>query len=120
FLTKPVDMGPIATAIKKGRASAAVAQRAMELMATLNRAECEAMADQPVHGATDVTGFGLVGHAHEMAAGAGLTLRLQAGAMPIAEGALDLARECIYSGGSKRERGYLEGQVELAADLDEA
>lgn len=120
FLTKPVGMGPIATAIKKGRASAAVAQRAMELMATLNRAACEAMADQPVHGATDVTGFGLVGHAHEMAAGAGLTLRLQAGAIPIAEGALDLAREGIYSGGSKRERGYLEGQVELAADLDEA
>jgi selenide,water dikinase len=120
FLTKPVGMGPIATAIKKEQAPPDVARAAMEQMATLNKAACEAVRDLEVHGATDVTGFGLVGHAYEMAAGAGLTLALRASAIPVAAGALDLARAGIYSGGSKRERGYLEGKVEIGPALDPA
>jgi selenide,water dikinase len=120
FLTKPIGMGAIATAIKQGKASAEVAQAAMQQMAMLNKSACDAVFDLEVHGATDVTGFGLIGHGHEMAAGAGLTLQLRAKQIPVTVGALELAREGVYSGGSKRERGYLEGRVLVAPGVDDA
>ena len=78
ILTKPLGMGPVATAIKRQLASPELAMAAMQLMATLNKAACEAVLDLPVHAATDVTGFGLMGHSCEMAEGAGLQLRLGA------------------------------------------
>ncbi len=120
FLTKPIGMGPIATAIKQEKASAAVAQAAMEQMATLNKGACDAVFDLEVHGATDVTGFGLIGHSHEMAAGAGLTLTLEASQFPVAAGALELARGGVYSGGSKRGRSYLGANVLIGTGIADA
>jgi len=120
FLTKPLGMGPIATALKRGVVTSAVVEAAMAQMATLNRAACEAVLDLEVHGATDVTGFGLIGHGFEMASGANLTLRLTAASVPLAAGALELARDGVISGGSKRERGYLEGQVQVGSGVEEA
>lgn len=120
FLTKPIGMGPISTAIKRSKASGAMTEKAMGQMATLNKAACEAVMDLTVHAATDVTGFGLIGHAHEMAGGAGLTLKLAAAHIPVADGALALAREGVFSGGSKRERGYLEGKVQIGAKVEQA
>jgi selenide,water dikinase len=75
-LTKPLGMGPISTAIKREKATPDVADAAMRQMATLNKAACEAVLDLEVHGATDVTGFGLMGHGCEMAEGSGLQLVL--------------------------------------------
>jgi selenide,water dikinase len=120
ILTKPIGMGAVATAIKTQQTDAATAQRAMAQMATLNKAACEAVLDLPVHGATDVTGFGLMGHGHEMAAGAGLTLSLRARDVPVFEGSLQLARAGVYSGGSERGRENLQGRYRIGERVDEA
>lgn len=120
LLTKPLGMGPIATGIKRGASSAEVADGAMRVMATLNKAAAEAVADLSVHGATDVTGFGLVGHAFEMAEGAGLALDLQAAALPVQAGALELVRAGVMSGGCSRGRTYYGPKIVFGAGVDEA
>lgn len=119
LLTKPLGMGAVATAIKKEVADDAIVQRAMQQMAELNQGAALACRDTKVHGATDVTGFGLLGHGHEMAAGAGLTLELWARAIPVFDGAAELARQGIVSGASKRGRANLEGRVAIDAAVDE-
>ncbi len=120
LLTKPLGMGPIATGIKRGKATPEVTDAAMRVMATLNKAAAEAVLDLGVHGATDVTGFGLVGHAFEMAEGAGLRLELQAEALPIAAGALELVRSGVMSGGCNRGRAHYGSRIALGEGLDEA
>ncbi len=120
LLTKPLGMGPVATAIKRGTASEALALAAMQVMATLNKAACEAVADLGVHAATDVTGFGLVGHACEMADGAGLCLRLRASDLPVLPGALDLLRAGVTSGGCGRGRQFYGPRVSIGAAVDPA
>lgn len=120
ILTKPLGMGPVATAIKRQQAEAAVATGAMQLMATLNRAACEAVLDLEVHGATDVTGFGLMGHCCEMAEGAGLQLRLDAAALPVFEGALQLVRQGVVSGCSGRGKANLVNRAVVAPSVDRA
>jgi selenide, water dikinase len=119
-LTKPLGMGPISTAIKRELCSAELALRAMQQMATLNRAACEAVLDLAVHGATDVTGFGLIGHALEMAEGAGLRLELQAAALPVLAGALELVRDGITSGGCKRGKTHYGPKVTIGSGVDPA
>lgn len=120
LLTKPLGMGPVSTAIKKALIDAAATMRAMEQMAWLNRGAAEAVADLDVHGATDVTGFGLIGHGFEMASGAGLTLELIAAQVPLFDGALQLAEQGVMSGASKRGRKNVEGQVHVADSVDAA
>ena len=89
-LTKPLGMGAVSTAIKKGKASEQMAEAAMRQMAVLNKAAAEAMAELKVHAATDVTGFGLMGHSCEMAEGARQLLTLVADDVPTFPGALEL------------------------------
>lgn len=114
LLTKPLGMGTISTAIKRGAADQAVVTAAMAQMATLNRAACEAMAGIAVHGATDVTGFGFVGHALEMAEGAQLALLVTAAALPLASGALQFAEQGIKSGGCARGQAHYGARVAMA------
>jgi len=92
----------------------------MSQMATLNKTACEAVLDQPVHGATDVTGFGLMGHGCEMAEGAGVTLHLRAAHVPIFDGALALARAGILSGGCRTGRANLQGKAETSEGIEQA
>jgi len=102
LLTKPIGTGVIATAIKFGRAPEPAAAAAVASMAQLNRAAAAALARLPasaVHACTDVTGFGLVGHATEMAKGSGATLVIDVGAVPLLEGALDLVDGNTPGGG---------------------
>jgi selenide,water dikinase len=120
ILTKPLGMGPVATAIKRQKATAQLAEGAMRQMATLNRAACEAVRDLTVHGATDITGFGMMGHGCEMAEGAALTLVLDAKALPIFPGALDLARDGVLSGGCNRGKAWLAPRVRVDGNVDEA
>jgi len=120
LLSKPLGMGPVSTAIKRGRASAEVCMAAMQVMATLNKAAAEAMLDLDVHAATDVTGFGLVGHACEMAAGAGLGLELRAADLPLAFGAIELVRGGVLSGGCNRGKQFYGPKVSFAAGVDAA
>lgn len=119
-LTKPLGMGPVSTAVKREVADAEMARRAMEQMATLNRGAAEAVGGCTVHAATDVTGFGLMGHSFEMADGAGLTLRIESASVPVFGGALQLAEQGVMSGGSKRGRANLDGKVEVLAAVPEA
>ena len=112
FLTKPLGTGIVATAIKFGRIPPALASpvdEVVESMRTLNRAAAEALQALPagaVHACTDVTGFGLIGHASEMAAASGVTLAIEVGKVPLFTGVLELAAG-NRSGGMALERGAL-------------
>ena len=119
-LSKPLGMGPVSTAIKREKTTAAVAAAAMAQMATLNKAACEAVADLEVHGATDVTGFGMMGHGCEMAEGAHLRLDLRAADLPVLAGAIDLVRDGVMSGGCSRGKAYYGPRVRVDPRVDAA
>ena len=119
-LTKPLGIGPATTAIKREQASPQLIAAAMAQMATLNKAACEAVLDLEVHGCTDVTGFGLIGHACEMAEGAGLALELVGRDLPVLEGVLDVVRAGVMSGGCNRGKQHYGPRVHLASSLDGA
>ncbi len=120
LLTKPLGMGPVSTAIKRLKTGVIDVEAAMVQMATLNRAACLAMAELTVHGATDVTGFGLIGHAFEMAEGSGFVLELTAAALPVFPGARDLVASGVTSGGCSRGKQWFGPRVNLGAGVDPA
>ena len=119
-LSKPLGMGPVSTAIKREKVSTEVAAAAMAQMAMLNKAACEAVLDLEVHGATDVTGFGMMGHGCEMAEGSGLQLVLRAADLPVLPGALELVRAGVMSGGCNRGKTFYGPKVHIAATVDAA
>ncbi|MDQ3957069.1 MAG: selenide, water dikinase SelD [Actinomycetota bacterium] len=100
-LTKPLGMGIVSSGIKEGRTSEATARRAVEIMSALNRAAAEAMTETGVEAATDVTGFGLIGHLLEML-GAGVGAELDFAAIPVLEEAFELAAAGVLPAGSRR------------------
>jgi selenide,water dikinase len=108
FLSKPLGTGVIATAAKNDKCEPAVLDGAVQSMLRLNRVAAEVAQEAGAGGATDITGFGLLGHASEMveASGAGLTLRSRD--LPLLPGALALAELGTFSGGMDRNRRYLE------------
>jgi selenide,water dikinase len=121
FLTKAIGTGIVGTAIKAGHAPDAIVQAAVRSMTALNRAASEALRALPAghaHACTDVTGFGLVGHASEVAAASGVTLRIEARAVPILTGVRELAAG-NRPGGLASNLEYFEKEVLAAADLDE-
>jgi selenide,water dikinase len=107
FLTKPLGLGVVSTAIKRGIADEALVTRAVEVMTTLNAAAAEAMSEVGVESATDVTGFGLLGHLHGMLLGSGAAATIDASAVPVLEGALELARAGVVPGGTRRNHAFV-------------
>jgi selenide,water dikinase len=104
-LTKPLGAGTIATALKRGLASADLVARGIEVMTTLNAHAADQARAARAHALTDVTGFGLLGHTHELAFASGLAAEIDAAAVPAIEGVLDLlSDERALAGGSKRNR----------------
>lgn len=101
-LTKPLGMGIISSGIKEGKASPETVQRASDLMGTLNRAAAEAMVAAGAEAATDVTGFGLMGHLLQMLDG--VSARLEFARLPVLAEAFDLAAQGIVPGGSRRNQ----------------
>jgi selenide,water dikinase len=101
-LTKPLGTGIISTAIKQAKAPAHAVEAATRTMATLNRAAAEAAVTVPVHAATDVTGFGLLGHLREMTCGSGVRARLEAQRIPLLPEVVELARAGLVPGGTRR------------------
>jgi selenide, water dikinase len=97
-LTKPLGTGIIGTALKRGLEDEASAHAAIEWMATLNKAACEAMQEVGVHAATDVTGFGIVGHLHEMLEGSGCAGDLEFDALPLLDAVLGYAAQGVVPG----------------------
>ena len=120
LLTKALGMGPISTAIKRDKADPAMVEAAMRQMATLNKGAAEALAGLEVHAATDVTGFGLVGHSLEMAEGSGVGLTIEAANLPIAAGALALVAAGVTSGGCTRGKQFYGERVAIGAGVDRA
>ena len=101
-LTKPIGSGIIATAIKAGTAPADVADAAVEVMAALNAQAALAATDVGVHAATDVTGYGLLGHLREIARASGVSAIVEGGRVPLMDGVRALAEAGVYPGGSAR------------------
>lgn len=98
FLTKPIGTGLWGTALKRGLVSEDDARVMIESMATLNRAACEAMIEVGVSAATDVTGFGLLGHLHEMADASGCEIRIELDAVPLFDRTLEWAEANVAPG----------------------
>jgi selenide,water dikinase len=117
LFTKRLGTGVIATAIKRCAAAAEHVEAALESMLTLNRAACEVMLRHDVHGCTDITGFGLLGHAREMALASGATLEIEAASVRILPGALEYAAQGAVPGGLKNNRAFVSCEVELAGEL---
>jgi selenide,water dikinase len=110
LFTKALGTGVISTAIKKSTAQPAWIEAAVRSMTTLNKAAAEVIAGAawPIHSMTDVTGFGLIGHAREMARASNVGLRLFASRVPLLEGALDCVRAGYIPGGLKANREFAE------------
>jgi selenide, water dikinase len=117
-LTKPLGTGIITTAIKAGRAGEEVVRTAVRHMKTLNRAAAEAMAAAGITGATDITGFGLLGHLHEMLHRSGVSARLSVSDVPVMDGVRELARFSV-PGGSRANLRYVADKVQWDPAISE-
>jgi selenide, water dikinase len=106
LLTKPLGTGLIMTGHKKGLAGAMQLERAVRWMRTLNREAADVLRPFEPNAVTDVTGFGLFGHAHEMAERSGVRMRLESERFPAIDGALDLARKGVRTSGDPRNRDF--------------
>jgi selenide,water dikinase len=120
YLTKALGMGTYSTAAKKGAIPWSEMEGAARQMATLNAAAAQAMVAAGAQAATDVTGYGLIGHAHNLARASGVTLAFEAARVPLFGRALELSAAGHNSGGAKRGRAHLGAAVELADGLDAA
>ena len=118
--TKKIGTGVISTALKQGVASDEHMASSIEQMLTLNRAACQAMTACSVHACTDVTGFGLLGHAREMALASNVTLEVAASAVRFLPGALEYSQAETYSGGLYNNRDFVESCVEMSPDIPAA
>jgi len=118
YLTKPLGTGAITTAAKAGEVDEAVLAAACASMGALNRGAGEAIARLSVHAATDVTGYGLAGHGAEMALASGADLALDAGALPVLEGARAALRAGRVSGGAARTQEHLGPRLRFDRDVD--
>jgi selenide, water dikinase len=122
LLTKPLGTGVITTAHKRGVAQEEHLQAAIASMVKLNRRASELASSTGLHSATDITGYGLLGHAEELASNSGVGLQIDLGQVPLLPGAHEYAREGVFPGGLGRNRDYLlgAGSVRLAPGLEHA
>ena len=121
LLTKALGTGVISTAIKQGKAEPAWVEAATESMTTLNRAAMEAVTkhEGQVHALTDITGFGLIGHARELALASAVSLRLFAGKVALLAGALECVRAGFVPAGLKNNRDFAECMVGYEGNIPE-
>jgi len=113
--TKRLGTGVISTALKRGMALPEHVEASIASMLTLNRLACDTMLRFEAHGCTDVTGFGLIGHAREMALASGVTIEIETGRLQFLPGALDYARQGALPGGLKNNREFASCAVETGA-----
>ncbi len=119
-LTKPLGFGLITTALKREQADEQDVREAISWMSRLNRTASQLAAEFELHGATDITGFGLMGHGLEMAQASGVQLELEFRALPFLESARKYAYKGAFAGGLIDNRSYFGPHVELPQVLDEA
>lgn len=115
--TKRIGVGVISTALKKGIVNQGDMEASIAQMMLLNRGIAEAMDDLGVHGCTDVTGFGLLGHAREMALASNVTLEIVAGRVQFLPGAIEYSKAGAHSGGLNNNRDFVSTCVVMAAGI---
>ena len=120
FLSKPLGTGAITTAAKDGNVDDATLAGAVESMLRLNRVAAVVARDVDVKGATDITGFGLLGHLAEMVAASSAGVDIEAVRLPLLAGALDVAAKGHLSGGMKRNRRHIETTFGARLSIDAA
>ncbi len=113
FLTKPLGTGLIMTGFKKQLTGTMPLERAVRWMRTLNKAAADVVRGVSPNAVTDVTGFGLFGHAHEMASRSGVAIELESERFPAIDGALDCARKGVRTSGDPRNREFASRHVTL-------
>jgi len=117
FLTKPLGTGLVLEGHKRGRLGEGELAGAIVAMRTLNRDAAEVLRPLAPSAATDVTGFGLLGHAYETASRSGVRLRIEAERLPALDGALEVAAEGIRTGGDRRNREFAAAHVDVGAGV---
>ncbi|WP_138496303.1 selenide, water dikinase SelD [Paenibacillus pinistramenti] len=119
ILTKPIGVGILTTSIKKDQLSPEEVSRVTSVMTTLNKTAAEVMESYDVHACTDVTGFGLLGHASEMAKGSQTGIVIYKDKVPFLPRVRELAEAGFVPGGTKNNYGHLEGSVTFPQELDQ-
>ena len=119
YLTKPLGLGIISTAVKRGVATDELTATAVDLMTTTNAAGSTAMVEAGASAATDITGFGLLGHLHKMLLASGCGAVVGAGDVPLIDGVRGLARDGVVPGGTQRNHDFVEAATDWAGLDDE-
>jgi selenide,water dikinase len=119
YVTKPLGTGLIMTGVRRGLAGSQQLDRAVGWMRTLNAAAAALLRRLGPNAVTDVTGFGLFGHAHEMADRSGVRILLESERFPALDGALDLARKDVRTSGDPRNREFVAGRIEVEQNVPE-
>lgn len=119
ILTKPIGVGILTTSIKRGLLSEDEIKRVTQVMTTLNKTSAEIMEGYNVHACTDVTGFGLLGHASEMAKGSAAGVRIAQSQVPVLPRVRELAETGAVPGGTKNNFAHLEGSITFAPSIDQ-
>lgn len=119
ILTKPIGVGIMTTSIKKNALTEKEIERVTRVMSTLNKTAAETMESYQVHGCTDVTGFGLMGHALEMAKGSGTGIRIKRSDVPVLPRVRELAESGNVPGGTKNNYAHVEADIDFPSELDQ-
>jgi selenide, water dikinase len=115
--TKRLGTGVISTALKKGIVEESHIEESIRQMLTLNKRACELLQNRTVHACTDVTGFGLLGHAREMALASGVTLKIYASSLRYLPGAIEYSKTGAHSGGLHNNRDFVSDCVALSNEI---
>jgi len=118
YLTKPLGSGVITTALKQGKASEEIVAKAVEVMVQLNKDASEAAIEAGVKAATDVTGFGFLGHLAEMVTDSGFGVKIQADRLPIISKALEFAGMGLVPAGAYRNRDFRSSMVDISSSVN--
>ena len=119
-LTKPIGTGAMTAAYKKNKIDESIWQKCCEHMMRLNAAAAKAMVAAGAHSATDITGFGLLCHASEVAEASGVTLEIESQAVPLLEGAMELSRAGFITRAASTNLAHLEPRLEIRNTPDQA
>jgi selenide,water dikinase len=120
ILTKPIGTGILATALRQGELDSIRTQRLVDTMVQPNEEASRLMVEYGAHACTDVSGYGLLGHAFEMAAASRISCTIRAADLPLLEGALEFAGRGFNPGGSRKNREFVQGEVAATAAVDGA
>jgi len=119
ILTKPLGTGVLSTALKKGKLDAGAIRVLVDTMSALNDTSSARMLEYDADACTDITGFGLGGHAFEMANASGVTVRLDSGSIPLMDGTLWAVKKGYLTGGGNTNRAFVQGQAAIAGGIDD-